>query len=164
MSVCLEWCKETDNPKISRVQEGLAAVPHPLLCTVGQRRCANRLRFTMNNNTMIYTVRATNTLRVINRILHDGRSASVLCRHPCETVEPVHVHLQGYVQIYSRTKFFQEITYRRFCDHGEMSCIMFVDRLTVIAQIPRTIHTVKPLPSNRIHTQVAKNVHVYDVS
>jgi len=80
-------------------------------------------------------------------------------------VESRHVHLvQRYVQTRSRAEWLQERTHRRFRDHGEVTRVVFVHFLTVVAQIPGTIHTVEPLASDLVHAQVTKDVHVYDVS
>ena len=58
-----------------------------------QRRRATRSCFVMNDDTMIYTVCATNILRVIHCILHNRKPTIVLRRHPHKVVERVHVHL-----------------------------------------------------------------------
>ena len=113
---------------------------------------------------MIYAACTTNHLRIIHPILHNRRPARVLRRHPCEMVEFIHLHLWGYVQIHPRVEWFQASTYRRFRNHREMCRVVSIHLFTVIAQILGTIHAVEPLPSNWIHTQIAKDVHVYNVS
>ena len=113
---------------------------------------------------MAYKAWATRVLRVIHWILHDRRSAGFLRSHSCEAVELGHVHLQGWVQIRSHVERSQERTYLRFRNHREMRCVVFIYLFTVTAQIPGTIHTVEPLPSNEIYTQITEYVRVYDVS